>query len=57
MGPDEVSGWLWQQVTSICAVCGKAEGLTICEQLSQGYACMQHCVSIYLQSIVVEIAL
>jgi hypothetical protein len=57
MGPDEVSGWLWQQVTSICAVCDKAEGLTICEQLSQGYACMQRCVSIYLQSIVVEIAL
>ncbi len=39
---DEVSGQSWQQL--LTAVCDEGDGMTLCEQLSQGYGAL-HVVS------------
>jgi hypothetical protein len=41
-GVDEVSGYLWQLIT---AICDYGDGLTLCEQHSEGYDCAHCCVT------------
>jgi hypothetical protein len=41
-GADEVSGYLWQLIT---AICDYGDGLTLCEQNSEGYDCTHCCIT------------